>query len=123
MKKGDATKHAYTNKAISALEPLASNFQISTDPTAAVTAPTDAAAFPAKRALAGLPQLHRAGQLVQPLDQTDANGKIKNLAIDTTGFGYSAADTVVITAAQFRQPTMLVAEAQQLMIMMTSRSR
>ena len=32
--KGDATKHAYTNTAIANLEPLSSNFKITTDPTA-----------------------------------------------------------------------------------------
>ncbi len=66
--KGDATKHSYTNKAISALEPLASNFQISSDPTAAVTAQLMPQLSQLIRALAGLPhRLHLAGQLVQPL--------------------------------------------------------
>ena len=100
--KGDATKHSYTNKAISALEPLASNFQISSDPTAAVTAPTDAAAFPANKSFGGIASSASSGGATGATFsiKTDANGKIKNLAIDTTGFGYSAADTVVITAAQ-----------------------
>ena len=31
--------------------------------------------------------------------QTDANGKITNVLIDSTGFGYTKGDTVTISAA------------------------
>jgi flagellar hook protein FlgE len=58
--KGDATKHAYTNKQIADLEPLTSNFTIATDPTAAVTASTDPA-FPVSKTLSGVVSTATAG--------------------------------------------------------------
>jgi flagellar hook protein FlgE len=98
--KGDATKHSYTNKAIANLEPLTSNFTIATDPTAAVTATTDAASFPASKTLSGVASTATAGGSGATFTvTTDANGKIDTVLIDTIGFGYSAGDTVTITAA------------------------
>ena len=84
--KGDATKHSYTNKAVAELEPLSSNFKITTDPTAAVTASTDDAAFPIKK-LTGVRQqrLHEGGGTGATFRvTTDANGKIENVLIDAT---------------------------------------
>ena len=93
--KGDATKHSYTNNQVSALKPLASNFTISNDPTAAT-------AFPAGKEFGGISSNASSGGATGATFsiETDANGRIKNLAIDTTGFGYSATETVVITAEQ-----------------------
>ena len=99
--KGDATKHSYTNKAIANLEPLTSNFTIATDPTAAVTATTAAASFPASKTLSGVASTATAGGTGATFTvTTDANGKIDTVLVDTIGFGYAAGDTVTITAAQ-----------------------
>ncbi|MDA8943052.1 flagellar hook-basal body complex protein [Alphaproteobacteria bacterium] len=99
--RGDATKHSYTNKAIANLEPLASNYTIATDPTAAVTASTDAASFPVSKILSGVASTTTAGGTGATFKvTTDANGKIDTVLIDTTGFGYTKGDTVTITAAQ-----------------------
>jgi len=98
---GDATKHSYTNKAIANLEPLTSNYTIATDPTAAVTASTDAASFPVSKTLSGVASTTTAGGTGATFKvTTDANGKIDTVLIDTTGFGYTKGDTVTITAAQ-----------------------
>ena len=52
------------------LEPLSSNFKITTDPTAAVTASTDDAAFPINKVLTGVQSTTttpmKAVALVQP---------------------------------------------------------
>ena len=99
--KGDATKHSYTNKAVANLEPLTSNFTIATDPTAAVTATTAAASFPASKTLSGVASTATAGGTGATFTvTTDANGKIDTVLVDTIGFGYAAGDTVTITAAQ-----------------------
>ena len=99
--RGDATKHSYTNKAIANLEPLTSNYTIATDPTAAVTASTDAASFPVSKTLSGVASTTTAGGTGATFKvTTDANGKIDTVLIDTTGFGYTKGDTVTITAAQ-----------------------
>jgi flagellar hook protein FlgE len=103
--KGDATKHAYTNKAVANLEPLSSNFNVTTDPTAAVTASTDAAAFPVNKVLTGVASTTTTpnsggGTGATFRVTTDANGKIKNVLIDATSFGYTVGDVVTISAAQ-----------------------
>ena len=93
--KGDATKHAYTNKQISDLEPLTSNFSVTTDPTTTGT-------FPASKNLTGVLSTATTGTGSGATFkvETDANGKIKNVLIDSTGFGYSVGDTITLTAAQ-----------------------
>ena len=102
--KGDATKHSYTNKHIADLEPLSSNFTIATDPTSAVTASVNTGAFPANKTLSGVASTTTtpsagggAGATFKV--QTDANGKITNVLIDSTGFGYTKGDTITIYAA------------------------
>ena len=103
--KGDVTKHAYTNKAVANLEPLSSNYTVTTDPTAAVTASTDAAAFPVNKVLTGVASTTTTpnsggGTGATFRVTTDANGKIKNVLIDATSFGYTVGDVVTISAAQ-----------------------
>src|SRR6056300_3150 len=99
--KGDATKHAYTNKAVAELEPLSSNYTIATDPTSAVTASTDLASFPVSKTLSGVVSTATAdGTGATFTVTTDANGKIDNVLIDVSGFGYTTGDTVTITAAE-----------------------
>jgi len=97
--KGDATKHSYTNKAVADLLPLSSNFNIKTDPTAAVTASTDAAAFPTGKTITGVASTSANGTDATFTVKTDANGKIENVLIETTGFGYEVGDEVTISAA------------------------
>ncbi|MDA9013160.1 flagellar hook-basal body complex protein [Alphaproteobacteria bacterium] len=97
--RGDETKHLYTNKAVADLLPLSSNFNIKTDPTAAVTASTDAAAFPTGKTITGVASTSANGTDATFTVKTDANGKIENVLIETTGFGYEVGDEVTISAA------------------------
>jgi flagellar hook protein FlgE len=100
--KGDETKHAYTNKQVANLEPLTSNFKITTDPTTLVTAPTDAESFPVSKTLTGVASTATTGTGTGATFkvETDANGKITNVLIDATGFGYTPDDIVTISGAQ-----------------------
>ena len=97
--RGDATKHSYTNTAVADLLPLSSNFNIKTDPTAAVTASTDTAAFPTGKTITGVASTSANGTDATFTVKTDANGKIESVLIETTGFGYEVGDEVTISAA------------------------
>jgi len=90
--KGDATKHAYTNTAIANLEPLSSNFKITTDPTALTP-------FPVGKVISGVASTSANGTGATFDVKTSASGEIESLLIATTGFGYSVGDTVTIAAA------------------------
>jgi flagellar hook protein FlgE len=90
--KGDATKHAYTNMAIANLEPLSSNFKITTDPTALTL-------FPAGKTISGVASTSANGTGATFDVKTSASGEIESVLINATGFGYSVGDTVTITAA------------------------
>ena len=90
--KGDATKHAYTNMAIANLEPLSSNFKITTDPTALTP-------FPAGKTISGVASTSANGTGATFDVKTSASGEIESVLINATGFGYSVGDTVTITAA------------------------
>ena len=97
--RGDATKHSYTNTAVADLLPLSSNFNIKTDPTVAVTASTDTAAFPTGKTITGVASTSANGTDATFTVKTDANGKIESVLIETTGFGYEVGDEVTISAA------------------------
>ncbi len=98
--KGDATKHAYTNKSIADLEPLSSNFTVATDPSVTT-------AFPASATLSGIASTATTGTGTGATFRltTDANGAINGLEIDSVGFGYTTGDTITLTAAQLAAAT------------------